>query len=52
MQKQYKVLKPFSLPFFRPVEIGEIVTLDSGHIALYDLAKSVKEIKSTEAEPE
>lgn len=55
MAKQYEVLKPFSLPFFRPVEIGELVTLDPDIVAEYKLGKSVKEVKEapiSESTPE
>ena len=52
--KQYEVLKPFYLEFFRPVVEGELVTLDPNHIVQYDLTDKVKEInsdpKSTELE--
>ena len=46
--KQYEVLKPFHLEFFRPVVEGELVTLDPNHIPLYDLADSVREVGSRE----
>ena len=44
--KQYEVLKPFYLEFFRPVVEGELVTLDPNHIEQYDLTDKVKEIES------
>jgi|GEM_PF-6606425 len=51
MAKQYEVLKPFLLPFFRPVEIGELVTLDPDHIIEYQLQESAKEVEGAIADP-
>jgi hypothetical protein len=52
MKVQYKVLEPFALEWFRPVVVGELITLNPDDVIAYDLIDHLEEVGSTEAKPE
>jgi hypothetical protein len=45
MKIQYKVLKPFNLEGFRPVAVGELITMHPDDAIAYDLLDHLEEVK-------
>lgn len=45
MKQQYKVVKPFALEHFRPVAVGELITMHPDDAIAYDLLDSLEEVK-------
>jgi hypothetical protein len=45
MKQQYKALKSFELPWFRPVAVGELITMHPDDAIAYDLLESLEEVK-------
>lgn len=45
MKQQYRVLKPFTLEWFRPVVVGELITLNPDDAIAYNLIDYLEEVK-------
>ena len=45
MKQQYKVTKPFELAGFRPVAVGELITLHPDDAIAYNLLDSLEIVK-------
>lgn len=49
MKQQYKVTKPFELIGFRPVVVGELITLNPDDAIAYNLIDSLEIVKPTKS---
>jgi hypothetical protein len=45
MKQQYKVVKPFELQGFRPVAVGELISMHPDDAIAYDLLDSLEIVK-------